>query len=86
MASWARYAEAADDEGQPIAVVDRLAGQLTAVAQRNREDLDAFIANRELFGDAVDDERFRGAYRRTLASLHEKGAIATLEELVGASA
>ena len=61
----------------------RYAEQLTAVAQRNREDLDAFIANRELFGDVVDDERFRSAYRDTLASLHSRGAIATLEKLVG---
>jgi mannitol 2-dehydrogenase len=83
VASWARYAEGVDESGEPIAVVDRLAEQLTAVAQRNREDLDAFIANRELFGDVVDDERFRSAYRDTLASLHSRGAIATLEKLVG---
>lgn len=83
VASWARYAEGVDESGEPIAVVDRLAEQLTAVAQRNREDLDAFIANRELFGDVVDDVRFRSAYRDTLASLHSRGAIATLEKLVG---
>lgn len=86
VASWARYAEGMDEEGRPIAVVDRLAETLTAVAQRNREDLDAFIANRELFGDVVDDERFRSAYRAALASLHERGAIATLQQLVGVPA
>jgi mannitol 2-dehydrogenase len=73
VASWARYAEGTDENGQPINVVDRLSGQLTAVAKRNREDPDAFIANRELFGDVIDDERFRNAYRAALASLHEKG-------------
>lgn len=84
VASWARYAEGVDENGDPITVVDRLSDQLTAAAQRNREDPDAFIANRELFGDVVDDERFRSAYRAALVSLHEKGAVATLGELVGA--
>jgi mannitol 2-dehydrogenase len=84
VASWARYAEGVDESGEPITVVDRLAEQLTSVAQRNREDLDAFIANRELFGNVMDDERFRSAYRDALASLHSKGAIATLEKLLAA--
>ncbi len=86
IASWARYAEAVDESGEPITVVDRLAEQLTATAQRNREDLDAFIDNRELFGDVADDERFRSAYRDALSALHTKGAIATLESLLGAPA
>jgi mannitol 2-dehydrogenase len=42
----------------------------------------AFIANRELFGDLIDDDRFMAAYQRALASLHNKGARATLEGLV----
>jgi mannitol 2-dehydrogenase len=84
VASWARYAEGVDESGEPITVVDRLAEQLTSVAQRNREDLDAFTANRELFGNVMDDERFRSAYRDALASLHSKGAIATLEKLLAA--
>lgn len=81
VASWARYAEGTDENGQPIHVVDRLSEQLTVTAKRNREDPDAFIANRELFGDVIDDERFRNAYQAALTSLHEKGA---LKELVGA--
>jgi mannitol 2-dehydrogenase len=83
VASWARYAEGIDESGEPITVVDRMAEQLTAVAQHNREDLDAFIANRELFGDVVDNERFRSAYRGALSSLHTQGAVATLATLIG---
>ena len=52
-----------------------------AIARRQREDPTAFIANRELFGDLVDDERFVAAYRAALDSLHERGARATLEEI-----
>jgi mannitol 2-dehydrogenase len=74
VASWARYAEGVDEHGEPIEVVDRLKDRLVAVARRQREDPDAFIANRELFGDLVDDERFVAAYRSALSSLHERGA------------
>ncbi|MGV8973508.1 MAG: mannitol dehydrogenase family protein, partial [Rhodoglobus sp.] len=82
VASWARYAEGTDEQGDPIAIVDRLAEQLQATASQNRVDIDAFIADRELFGSVVDDERFRTAYEKALASLHEKGAVATLTELL----
>jgi mannitol 2-dehydrogenase len=82
VASWARYAEGVDERGEPIEVVDRLAGSLTQLARRQREDCDAFIANRDLFGDLADDKRFVTAYRSALASLHQRGARATLESLV----
>jgi mannitol 2-dehydrogenase len=85
VASWARYAEGVDEQGQSIEVVDRLRDQLVAAARRQREDPLAFIANREVFGDLVDNERFGSAYRPVLASLHSKGARATLEDLVAMS-
>ncbi len=82
VASWARYAEGIDEQGQPIEVVDRLRDSLMQRARRQGDDPDAFIANRELFGDLVDDERFVAAYRSALASLHQRGARATLVSLV----
>src|SRR5918995_1902575 len=85
VASWARYAEGVDEQGEPITVVDRLADSLTAIAQTQRADPLAFVANRELFGDLVDQPGFTEPYRATLESLHERGARATLESLVGTS-
>lgn len=82
MASWARYAEGIDEQGEPIEVVDRLSDSLIPLARRQHEDPDAFISNRALFGDLADDERFVAAYRPTLSSLHKRGARATLESLV----
>ena len=82
VASWARYAEGVDEQGEPIEVVDRLAGTLTKLARQQREDPDAFIANRDVFGDLAGHERFRTAYRSALASLHARGARATLQSLV----
>jgi mannitol 2-dehydrogenase len=81
VASWARYAEGVDEQGEPIDVVDRLRDELIPAARRQREDPDAFIQNRDIFGDLVDDKRFVDAYRATLSSLHEVGARATLEKL-----
>jgi mannitol 2-dehydrogenase len=82
VASWARYAEGVDEEGKPIEVVDRLADRLTAAARRQRDDRLAFLADREVFGALIDDERFTTVYRRHLDSLYEVGARATLENLV----
>jgi mannitol 2-dehydrogenase len=81
VASWARYAEGVDEDGEAIEIVDRRAEKLTEIAKRQREDPTAFIANRDLFGDLADDERFTEAYRSALRSLHERGARATLEAL-----
>ena len=82
VASWARYAEGVDEAGQPIEVVDRLRDTLMRAARRQRADPDAFIANRDVFGDLVDQKPFVSAYRAALASLHQRGARATLESLV----
>jgi mannitol 2-dehydrogenase len=83
VASWARYAEGVDEQGEPIEVVDRLRDSLVSIAQRQRSGyLDAFISNRELFGDLIDEPRFADAYGEALSSLHERGARATLESIV----
>jgi mannitol 2-dehydrogenase len=82
VASWARYAEGVDEQGERIQVVDRLASDLVPVARRQRGEPLAFVSRRDLFGDLVESERFRQAYLTTLDSLHQKGARRTLEELV----
>jgi mannitol 2-dehydrogenase len=82
VASWARYAEGVDEQGQPIEVVDRLRDTLMERARSQCTDPDAFLASRQLFGDLIDDERFVSAYRSALASLHLRGARATLESLI----
>jgi mannitol 2-dehydrogenase len=83
VAAWARYAEGTDEQGEPIEIVDRLDDVLGPLARRQREEPLAFVAHRPLFGDLVDDERFVAAYTDALTSLHERGARATLEALVG---
>jgi mannitol 2-dehydrogenase len=81
VASWARYAEAVDEQGDPIEVVDRLRDKLIERAQHNEDDPLVFISDPDLFGDLSTDERFVMEYTAALKSLHEIGARATLEAL-----
>ncbi|WP_405055964.1 mannitol dehydrogenase family protein [Kribbella sp. NBC_01505] len=81
VASWARYAEGTDEQGESIEVVDRLRDKLVERAQHNRSDPLAFISDPDLFGDLASDERFVTTYTAALKSLHEIGARATLEAL-----
>jgi mannitol 2-dehydrogenase len=81
VASWARYAEGVDEQGRPIEVVDSRRESLMANARRQREDPLAFVADRGVFGDLIDDERFTTPYRAALVSLHQEGAMATLRTL-----
>jgi mannitol 2-dehydrogenase len=82
VASWARYAEGIDEQGMPIDVVDRQRERVMAAASRQHEEPLAFIADRQLFGDLIDHERFVSAYLSALSSLRDRGARATLAAVV----
>jgi mannitol 2-dehydrogenase len=81
VASWARYDEGTDEQGNPIEVVDRLKDTLMAAAARQRQDPLSFISDREVFGDLINDERFVVAYSDALTSLQDHGAKVTLQTL-----
>jgi mannitol 2-dehydrogenase len=86
VASWARYAEGVDEQGEAIDVQDQLAESLVPLAKSQLENPTAFIDNVALFGDLGKEQRFVDAYLWALNSLHEVGARATLENLVHADA
>jgi mannitol 2-dehydrogenase len=81
VASWARYAEGVDEQGEPIQIVDRLADMVTELARRYPREPLALLGIHELFGDLGDDVRFTRAYGAILNKLHEVGAARTLEQL-----
>ncbi|OBC10710.1 mannitol dehydrogenase [Mycobacterium sp. 852013-50091_SCH5140682] len=81
VASWARYAEGVDEQGEPIKVEDALAETLVPLAQSQHENPTAFIEYTPLFGDLATEPRFVEAYLWALDSLHRVGARATLEAL-----
>lgn len=82
VASWARYAEGVDEQGQPIDVQDQLADILVPLARSQHDHPTAFIENTAVFGDLAREPRFVEAYLWALDSLHRDGARATLEELL----
>ncbi|GAA4421701.1 mannitol dehydrogenase family protein [Georgenia halophila] len=82
VAGWARYDEGVDEQGEPIEIVDRLAERLHAAALRQGEDPLAFLRDREVFGDLVDERAFTDVYRAALDALHTAGAHATVDALV----
>ncbi|GAB3274309.1 mannitol dehydrogenase family protein [Microbacterium lacusdiani] len=83
IASWARYAEGRDEQGEPIAVVDALADELIPIARQYDEDPLVFVRNRRLFGDLADNPRFVDEYLTAAGRLHTVGARRTLAELLG---
>ena len=81
VASWARYAEGIDEEGNEIVVVDPLKDQLVPIAKSQRQNPLAFIENESLFGDLAKNEAFKTAYLLALNSLFENGAHKTVQSL-----
>jgi mannitol 2-dehydrogenase len=82
VASWARYDEGVDEQGEPIEVQDQLADILVPLARSQHDNPTAFIENTDVFGDLATSGRFVEAYRWALESLHRDGARATLETLM----
>ncbi|RFA17557.1 mannitol dehydrogenase family protein [Subtercola boreus] len=82
VASWARYAEAVDENGDPIIVVDALSEELTRIAKTQSQHPLAFIENQALFGDLADEPRFVAAYSPAVRALHSSGARETLRNLL----
>jgi mannitol 2-dehydrogenase len=80
LAGWAHTAEGADDAGRPLEIVDPRREALVTRA-RDADPL-AFLREPDTFGDLADDPRVAAAFTATLTSLRERGARATLEELV----
>ena len=81
VASWARYAEGVDEQGEPIEIDDQLADTVRRLAAQQQQDRLAFVKNQELFGDLANEPAFTEPYLKTLDSLHSHGARATLEAL-----
>jgi mannitol 2-dehydrogenase len=82
LAGWARYAEGVGEDGRPIEVVDPVRDRLMAAARRQAEDPLAFVSDRELFGDLVDDARFAETYVATLQAVRTEGTRAALEQVL----
>jgi mannitol 2-dehydrogenase len=82
VASWARYAEGIDENGERYEIDDILAPQLRAAAGRQRGHPAAFLEdNRAVFGDLADDTRFTRVYSSILTALLDGGVRKTFADL-----
>ncbi|MDP9827935.1 mannitol 2-dehydrogenase [Kineosporia succinea] len=72
--TWARYAEAVDEQGAPITVVDVEKDEVLSRASRQTDDPLALARSTRWFGDLADDPRFAEVYTAQLALIHEVGA------------
>lgn len=89
VASWARYAEGVDEQGQPIDVVDARGDAIIEAARRQLPtdqggtgDELAFLRDTTLFGDLAEQPDFTEPYRRFLRLMHEQGTSAALDDLL----
>lgn len=83
VASWTRYDEGVDEQGEPIDVVDQLADRLVPLARESHTEPLAFVSDPALFGDLAARDGFTEPYLRALASLRADGTRATLRKLLG---
>ena len=82
VASWARYAEGVDEHGQPIEIVDRLATTLDAGSPPQREDPGRSSPTATCSATWPTTSVSPTPTGPRCASLHERGARATLESLI----
>ena len=79
--TWARFAEAVDEQGRPIELVDVEKDEVLARGAQQGEDPLALARSTRWFGDLADDPRFAAVYTEQLALIHEVGAREFLTRL-----
>lgn len=78
-ALWCRYCAATTDAGEPIALNDPNAARLTPAALAAKDDPEAFLALRDIFGDLAEAPQFRSRFEIALNSLWRDGTRVTLQ-------
>lgn len=78
-ALWCRYCAATTDAGEAISLNDPNGERLTAAALAAREEPDAFLNLRDIFGELAQVPQFRERFATALRSLWQHGTRATLQ-------
>ena len=78
VAGWFRYLRGVDEQGQEIAVADRLTGELCARANEGKDDPRPLLELRSVFGDLGRNEAFVAELAASLREVDARGAKATL--------
>jgi mannitol 2-dehydrogenase len=79
-ALWCRYFEGKSDSGAAIEFNDASASRLNTAAQASRENPNAFLALKDIFGAVGSNPAFCDRFAHALGSLRAKGTAATLDD------
>lgn len=84
-ALWCRYCAGTTDSGAAFDLNDPNAERLTPAALAAKDDPDAFLSLRDIFGELADASQFRSPFRTALNSLWGEGTRATLQRYLSGS-
>lgn len=84
LAAWLRRSRGEDEKGQTFTVRHPLADRLKEKAVEGGSNPAPLLSIEELFGELGQDARVTEPTARYLASLYEKGSLATLEDVANA--
>lgn len=79
VASWIRFLNAKDEQGEEIPIVDPQADRLKKVVQEAGKSAAPVLALTDIFGDLGSNERFAKEVQGLLDMLYKDGAAKTLE-------
>ena len=82
-ALWARMCEGTREDGSRIEPNDPMWDKLSAAAALARHDLQAWLDQRDLYGDLAEQPRFRESFHRWLGIVWNEGAEAALRGYLG---
>ena len=82
VALWCRFCAGIDEDGQPIAVPDNNAAQLTDHAIRARKNPNVFLQQPAIFGALSEAKPFADAFAKALDDLWARGVVQVLEERI----
>ncbi len=82
-ALWARMCEGTREDGSLIEPNDPIWDKLTAAAKAARENPQAWLEQRALYGDLADNSRFADAFARWLTLIWSEGLETALSQYLG---
>lgn len=76
IAAWCYYSDKGlDKNGRPVEIIDAMASELHNAAKQTKTDPLAFIRQKSLFGNLIDNERFTKLYSDMVQKIYEAGDI-----------
>lgn len=82
VASWIRFLNGKDEQGESIPVKDPQAEKLIVLVKKSKEDPRPLLQLTEIFGQLGQSKRFVHELEVSLKSLYVKGSLATLKDYI----